>query len=61
MSNSISATSSATQAQQAQKAPSQQAAQAAKTTTPDQQDTVTLSKQASGGDAAQGDPDHDGH
>lgn len=61
MISSVSSTPPSAQVQQTQQY--QQNIQAQKTKQQEQpQDTVVLSKQASGAsDAAQGDPDHDGH
>jgi hypothetical protein len=60
MINSVSSTSPIAQAQQAQR--QQQVVQAQKNNQQQPQDTVVLSKKASGeNDMAQGDPDHDGH
>jgi hypothetical protein len=60
MINSVSSTSPIAQAQQAQR--QQQVVQAQKNNQQQPQDTVVLSKKASGeSDLAQGDPDHDGH
>jgi hypothetical protein len=60
MINSISGSSPIAQAQHAQQ--HQQNVQAPKKNAPDQQDSVVLSSKASkAGDAAKGDPDHDGH
>ncbi len=61
MINSVSSTTPSTQVQQTQQRQQNVQAQNAKQQA-QPQDTVVLSKQASkAGDAAQGDPDHDGH
>ncbi|HTC34697.1 MAG TPA: hypothetical protein VK724_15060 [Bryobacteraceae bacterium] len=59
--SSVGTNSQIAQAQQTQQY-KQQSVQAQQKNQEQPEDTVVLSKQASGtGDAAQGDPDHDGH